>query len=153
MKKFIALAMLSFFALQIKAQTDNSTYDKALADSLGSDEFGMKMYVLAILKTGTVKIDDKTLLDSIFKGHMSNMGRLVTEKKLLVAGPLGKNENNYRGIFILNVSTVEEARKLVDTDPAIKSKLMDVDLYPWYGSAALPAYLKVHDKIQKKKMM
>ncbi len=38
---------------------------------------------------------------------------------------------------------------LVNTDPAIKAKLLSVDLYEWYGSAALAEYLPVSDKIWK----
>jgi uncharacterized protein YciI len=80
---------------------------------------------------------------------MENINRLVEEKKLIVAGPLGKNDKTYRGIFILDVPTVEEAGKLVQTDPAVKAKLLDVELFPWYGSAALAQYLPASDKIWK----
>jgi uncharacterized protein YciI len=145
------ICCLSVFNLASFAQADNPKYNKALADSLGADDYGMKSYVLAILKTGSYKTDKKEVLDSLFRGHMNNMGRLVADNKLIVAGPLGKNDREYRGIFILNVKTVEEAKALVATDPAIGAKLFDVELYPWYGSAALPEYLKAHEKIEKKK--
>lgn len=35
-----------------------ATFDKALADSLGADQYGMKMYFLVILKTGSDQITD-----------------------------------------------------------------------------------------------
>ncbi|HYC29740.1 MAG TPA: YciI family protein [Chitinophagaceae bacterium] len=124
-------------------------YDKALADSLGADDYGMKMYVLVILKTGSIAVDKKTS-DSLFAGHMKNMGRMVDAGKLIVAGPLQKNDNNYRGIFIFNVRTIEEAKALLDTDPAVKAKVLDAELYGWYGSAALPMYLPEVPKVQKK---
>lgn len=39
---------------------------------------------------------------------------MVDQGKLIAAGPLGKNENNYRGIFILNnVKTFEEAKDII----------------------------------------
>lgn len=133
------------------SQTENAKYDKVLAESLGGDEYGMKMYVLAILKTGTNKIENKETLNELFKGHMDNINRLATEGKLIVAGPLKKNDKNYRGIFILNVKTIEEANALLLTDPAIKEKLFEVEVFEWYGSAALPEYLKIHEKIEKKK--
>jgi uncharacterized protein YciI len=109
------------------------------------------MYVLVILKTGPAKVTDKATLDSIFKGHMQNINRLASLGKLIVAGPLEKNEQGYRGIFIFNVKTLEEAKALVDTDPAVKSKVLSADLFNWYGSAALPEYLKFQDKIEKVK--
>jgi hypothetical protein len=82
---------------------------------------------------------------------MANIGRLVEEGKLIVAGPMKKNEKNYRGIFILNVKK-EEAVSILDTDPAIKAKLLEPEIYEWYGSAALPVYLPYHEKVQKIKM-
>ena len=94
-------------------------------------------------------IENKTVRDSLFSGHLKNIKRLADEDKLVVAGPLGKNDLNYRGIFILNVKTMEEAEKLLDTDPAIKEKLLATEIFSWYGSAALPEYLKVASKIQK----
>ncbi|MDX5422621.1 MAG: YciI family protein [Hymenobacteraceae bacterium] len=149
MKYFCTLAILCCLSLAAQAQTKNPTYDKALADSLGADDYGMKSYVLVLLKTGTAKIEDQQKVAELFRGHLSNIGKLAEEGKLVVAGPLGKNDKAYRGIFILNVATVEEAAALVQTDPAIKEKLLAVELYPWYGSAALPVYLQTHSKIEK----
>ena len=141
---------LTAFYGSTNAQETNKNYDEKLAKELKADDYGMKTYVLAILKTGTERSLTKAKQDSVFKGHMTNIGKLVTDGKLVVAGPLGKNDKNYRGIFILDVSTIEEAKKLVDTDPAIQSKLLDVDLFIWYGSAALKETLKIHSKIEKR---
>ncbi|WP_299819157.1 YciI family protein [uncultured Pontibacter sp.] len=151
MKYILALAILCCFSFTANAQVQNPTYNKPLADSLGADDYGMKQYVLAILKTGSNTTTDKEKLNAYFRGHMENIGRLAKEGKLVVAGPLGKNDKAYRGIFILDVQTVEEARKLVETDPAVKAKIFEVELYPWYGSAALPMYLPAHSKIEKQK--
>jgi len=148
------LIIVSFFVfVQVTtAQTVNPDYDSTLAKKLGADDYGMKSYVLAILKTGSNTTTDKAFVDSCFSGHMDNIFRLLDEGKLIVAGPLGKNDNAYRGIFILNVKTIEEAQELVQTDPAINSKLLDADLYNWYGSAALPEYLDAALKIGKYKI-
>jgi uncharacterized protein YciI len=141
--------MFSAITMIAVAQNNNPNYDSVLAKSLGADEYGMKKYVLVILKTGSNTTADKATKDSLFAGHMANIGRLADIGKLVVAGPLGKNDKNYRGIFIFNVSTVAEADELVQTDPAVKAEIFDVELYPWYGSAALPEYLKAEDKIWK----
>jgi hypothetical protein len=68
-----------------------------------------------------------------------------------LAGSLGANDKNYRGIFILDVRTREEALELIAADPTIKEHILELEIYEWYGSAALPAYLKVHEKIEKQK--
>lgn len=140
-----------------KAEQNDSTisnpiYNKALADKLGRDDYGMRSYFLVILKTGTNKTTDKELINTSFRGHMDNINRLVEEGKLIVAGPLGKNENTYRGIFILNnLKSLEEAKELLQTDLAIKNGLLDYEIFTWYGSAALPEYLPFSDKIWKSK--
>lgn len=150
MKQTIFLVLLLQTVFTAGAQ-NSGTYNKALADSLGADEYGMKMYTLVILKTGPNKIEDKVVLDSLFRGHMNNIGQLAAQGKLVVAGPLKKNDKSYRGIFILNVKTEEEANALLETDPAIKAKVFDTEIFQWYGSAALPAYLPVHEQIEKSK--
>lgn len=137
------------FYANVAAQEINKNYDEKLAKELHADAYGMKTYVLAILKTGTEKGFSKAKQDSVFSGHMLNIGKLVKDGKLVVAGPMGKNTNNYRGIFIIDVPTLSEAEELVRTDPAIQAKLLDVELYIWYGSAALKETLKIHSKIEK----
>ena len=127
----------------------NPNYDASLARKLGADDYGMKSYILVMLKTGNNQTADKTLISNSFKGHLENMNRLVEQEKLIVAGPFGKNDNSYRGIFILDVTTFEEAEELMLTDPAIKNELLAAELYKWYGSAALPEYLGSADRIWK----
>jgi uncharacterized protein YciI len=143
--------LLSLSSNQLNAQSDNPKYQKHLADSLGADDYGMKMYTLVMLKTGSAQITDKAKTDSLFAGHMQNIQRLVNMGKLVVAGPMQKNDKNYRGIFILNVTTAEEARKLLSADPAIEAKLLEPEIYGWYGSAALPMYLPASEAVEKKR--
>ncbi|RFS17817.1 YciI family protein [Emticicia sp. C21] len=150
MYKSFLLLLLVVCAATVQAQNPNPKFKQALADSLGADEYGMKMYSLVILKTGTNTTTDKAVLDSLFRGHMTNMGRMESMGKLIVAGPIGKNDKAYRGIFILNAKTPEEAKVLLDTDPAIKAKVLEADIFPWYGSAALPLYMKHNDEVKKK---
>jgi uncharacterized protein len=149
----IKTLITSLFLLAVtnaNAQTENSKYNKHLADSLGADDYGMKMYVLVILKQGKIEIKDKKTIDSLFYGHMQNIKHLAEKGKLVVAGPLKKNDLNYEGIFIFNVQTIEEAKILLETDPAIKAKALDTEIFQWYGSAALPLYLPYHNDVKKK---
>ena len=149
MKTALIIVLLFLGFQQTIAQQTNPDYDSTLAKELGADDYGMKSYVFVMLKTGTNTTAEKEFIDSCFSGHLQNIKRLVNEGKLIVAGPLGKNENTYRGIFILNVKTIEEAEELIQTDPAINSNLLAADLYKWYGSAALPVYIETSDKIWK----
>lgn len=134
------------------ASTKQSTagYDQKLAESLGADEYGMRSYQFVILKTGPVKISDKDSVSNLFRGHLENINRLVEQDKLIVAGPFGKNDHQFRGLFIFKTKDKPETEALLATDPAIKAGLLAADIYPWYGSAALPMYLPFSKKIAKK---
>ena len=151
MKKLSTLIISLFVAALCIGQTTEKKFDAELAKRLGADDYGMKSYILVILKTGGNTTTDKRFIDSCFAGHMSNMGVMVKAGKLVVAGPIGKNEKSYRGIFILNAKDFEEAKELLKGDPAVKEGLLDAELYNWYGSAALPLYLESADKIAKQK--
>lgn len=149
MSRFLITMFFLVIFRFVLAQDGQPVYDSVLARSLGADDYGMKSYILVILKTGSNQITDKVLRDSLFAGHMRNINHLAEEGKLIVAGPLGSNENAYRGIFILNTNSEQEAREMLQTDPVIREKVLAADLYKWYGSAALPTYLEVHRKIEK----
>lgn len=126
----------------------NPSYDAALAQRLGADARGMKMYVLVLLKTGPRTDIPKEENDRAFAGHFANMARLADLGKLVVAGPLGKNER-YRGIFVFNVTTLAEAEELLATDPAVKAGALAGEAYLLYASAALQEVVPIHGKLQK----
>ncbi len=150
----LCLASLVHAEAPIKPENNNPNYDAELAKKLGADDYGMKSYVLVMLKTGEVKPEDteagQAAYAEAFKGHFENMNRMVEAEQLVVAGPFGKNDLNYRGLFILNVKTIEAAEEILKTDPAFKAGYLAADIIPWYGSAALPEYLPASDKIWKK---
>jgi len=143
----ILMATLSF-AQQKK--TEKPKFNQELATSLGADKYGMKAYTIIMLTTGSAKIEDKAKMGELMKGHMTNIGKLANEGKIIVAGPfLEKNKENYRSMFIFNTKSKEEAESRVKTDPAVAAGVFNYEIFPWHGSAALPLYLKHHDEISK----
>lgn len=126
----------------------NPEYDAALAERLGADARGMKMFVLVLLKTGPKPDLPKEEIDRAFAGHFANMERLANLGKLSFAGPLGKNDR-YRGIFVFNVKTLAEAEELLATDPAVAAGALAGESYLLYGSAALQEIVPLHKKLQK----
>jgi uncharacterized protein len=142
----LAVALAPFLAAQ------EPRFDPDLAKKLGADERGMRMYVLCILKTGPKDAEIKgDARKEIFAGHFANIGRLADEGKLSVAGPFGKNDKGYRGLYIFNVATIEEAEKLVVLDPAVKAGVFVPDLTPWYGTAAMMVVSDTHKRLEKPK--
>jgi len=151
MKRTLAAMLLLLVAITAGAQEITTEYDSTLAAKLGADDLGMKMYVLVLLKSGPAKIEDKELRDSLFRGHFSNMDKLAREGKLLTAGPFEDNDNQYRGLFLFDVSTVSEAEELVKGDPTVTNGIFVAEMYQWYGTAAMPILREIHPKIRKRK--
>ncbi|ROI02104.1 hypothetical protein EGI16_14555 [Chryseobacterium sp. G0240] len=144
------LSILMVNSAIAQQKKEKSKFNQELATSLGADQYGMKAYTMVMLTTGSAKIEDKTKMAELMKGHMDNIGKLADEGKIIVAGPfLEKNKENYRGMFIFNTKSKEEAEQWVKTDPAVQSGIFSYEIFPWYGSAALPLYLKHHEEITK----
>ena len=125
-------------------------YDEALAKRIGADEHGMRRYVLVILRTGPKRVPDGKERDAMFAGHFANMERLSAEGKLALAGPFGKNEDGWRGLFVFAVSSVDEAKALTATDPVIVNGEMIAEYHPWFGSAAVMIVPETHKRLEKR---
>ncbi|MGD9561067.1 MAG: YciI family protein [Pyrinomonadaceae bacterium] len=127
----------------------NPKYDEALAKRLGADEFGMRNYVLVVLKTGPTRVPDGKKRTEMFAGHFANMKRLAGEGKLAFAGPFDGTDG-WRGLFILAVADIDEAKKITATDPVIINGEMVAEYHKLYGSAALMLVNDAHDKAARK---
>lgn len=143
----------SFASDQHNSPRSPPNYNAALAKKLGADAYGMKSYVLVILKTGPndKKITDPKQRSELFRGHFANMTKLAQASKLVLAGPLMEDKSK-RGLLIFNVTTIEEAEVLVKTDPAVKAGVFDYDMTKYYGSAALMQISEIHKTLQLEKI-
>lgn len=128
---------------------EKQPYDSVLARRTGADQYGMHKYVVAFLRKGPNRAKDQAERERLQKNHLDNIGRLAEAGKLAVAGPF-LDDGDLRGIYIFNVETVEEARKLTETDPLIQSGGLIMELHPWYGSAALKEIPKLHERLEKR---
>lgn len=127
--------------------TADSGMDTSLIRKTGADAYGMKHFVMAFLKKGPNRNQDSATAVQLQKAHMANIERMAEEGKLVIAGPF-EDDFEIRGIYIFNVSTIEEAKALTETDPAIKAGRLVMELHPWYGSAALMEVNSIHKRLQ-----
>ena len=67
-------------------------------------------------------------VDSIQTAHLKNINALYEEGKLMLAGPFEKGG----GIFVLSVSTLSEAERIAENDPAVSAGRLLVEVRPWY---------------------
>ncbi|PJJ64185.1 YciI family protein [Chryseobacterium geocarposphaerae] len=149
-KILVAVFIFTVFFSFAQKTTEKPKFNQQLATELGADKYGMKAYTIVMLTTGATKIDDKNKMGELMKGHLANIGKLADEGKIIVAGPfLEQNKQNFRGMFIFNTKSKEEAEQWVKTDPAVQAGVFSYEIFPWYGSAALPMYLEHHKEISK----
>ena len=151
---FILLGVLAFsggvFAQkETEKNPPKNEFNAELAQKLGADDYGMKQYIFVVLKTDKTKIEDKQKISELQNGHLKNIMRLANEGKLVLAGPFIEG-GEMRGLYIFDVKTIEEAKELVKTDPAINAGIFAVEFTKWYGSAALLEVNKLHSKNKKK---
>lgn len=148
MKKLILSLAFIFSAVSLSLAQEK--YDEDLAKKLGADEYGMKKYVIAFLYRGDrVSEYSEAERAEIQKGHMANITKLAEEGKMVLAGPFFGNEE-LRGLFFFAVESLEEAKVLTESDPAVKAGVLKMDLKEWYGSAALGMIVEISEKIAKK---
>lgn len=127
------------------------SYDSALAHKLGADDYGMKKFVMAFLKAGPNQELDSVQRAELQRAHLDNIFRLADEGKLALAGPF-LDGGDLKGVYIFNVETIEEAKALTETDPAVQAGRFTMELHPWYGSAATCMINDQHKRIQKTKI-
>lgn len=109
-------------------------YAQAVPEKPEKPEDQIERYWFVLIKTGPKNDFDSTAKAKLFEGHMANINRLYYDGILKVAGPFGKNDFTWRGIFIFDCKTKEEAEKIVLSDPAVAAGLFAVDIVPWYGA-------------------
>jgi uncharacterized protein YciI len=64
------------------------------------------------------------------KAHLANINRLAETKKLVIAGPFG-DDTSLRGIFVFKVASLEDAKALAETDPAVQAGRLVIEMHTW----------------------
>ncbi|WP_317170752.1 YciI family protein [Rufibacter sediminis] len=148
MKHFLLVAALGWGAATAHAQTKPAarkpakTVEKAPGKPEAQEspapqvkepaEGEMKLYYLAFLKKGPNRSHDSLTSVKIQEAHMAHINKMAADGKLTLAGPF-MDDGEFRGIFIFNVATMEEAKALTEADPAVKAGRLVVELHPWFA--------------------
>ncbi|MEE4303513.1 MAG: YciI family protein [Wenzhouxiangella sp.] len=150
-----ALVLLAVVAIALDAQGSgndgtqpDAAFDAQLAEELGADVYGMRRYVMVLLKSGDNRDHPPERVAELQRGHLDNMQRLADEGVLVLAGPFIEGGDR-RGIFVFAVDTAEEAKALTASDPAIQAGRLEAEYWPWYGSAALLQLGDIHERIAR----
>ena len=90
-----------------------------------------KTAYLAFLTRGPKWTPEKNAqTEAVQKAHLANINKLAQMGKLVVAGPFGDN-GTLRGIFVFKVASLEEAKELANTDPAVQAGRLALEVRPW----------------------
>lgn len=65
--------------------------------------------------------------------HMANIRRMGEAGKLVIAGPF-TDDGELRGLYVFRAASAEEARALVESDPAVKAGRLRFEIHPWYAA-------------------
>ena len=97
----------------------------------------MTTYYVAFLYRGPSWTPQVTPeVETLQKEHLANIGRLAAAGKLILAGPFS-DDGKLRGMFVLQVGTLEEAKATCDTDPMVKAGRLAVELHPWFSARGI----------------
>jgi uncharacterized protein YciI len=91
--------------------------------------YTMKQYFMCFLKSGEHRSQSDEEAAILQTGHMAHMDSLAQINKIHIAGPFN-GDDEFRGIVIYNVPTLEEAIHCADTDPMIEAGRLQHEIRP-----------------------
>ena len=104
-----------------------------------SQPFKQSTYYFTFLRRGPKWTAEKTPQTAELQAaHMANINAMAQTGKLVIAGPF-ENAGEYAGVFVFKVASLDEARALAESDPAVKAGRLKADVHPWLiGQGSLP---------------
>ena len=132
-----ALATIFCFAaiFQVKAQEVEvspegfETFKMQTSDT----SWIMKKYYFCMLVRGNQADSlSREELMVIQRGHMAHLEQLGKDGKICIAGPFDGGED-WRGLVVYNVPSIEEATRLAQADPAVQAGRLEARIVPWWA--------------------
>ena len=104
------------------------------ASALAQDAPPMKLkrYYLVLLYEGRNTAIEPDAARRLQEAHMANIGRLAREKSLVLAGPF-EAAGDLRGLFVLDAPSLDAARALAASDPAVQAGRLRAEVFNWWA--------------------
>ncbi|WP_276484640.1 YciI family protein [Paraflavitalea pollutisoli] len=112
--------------------TASFAQNSSSATTTQKPEEQIRQYWFVMLTKGPTRTQDSATAMAIQKAHIDNINKLYNEGKIKVAGPFGKNDQGWQGVFIFDCPTREEVERLLQTDKAVASGRLAFTVTPWY---------------------
>ena len=101
---------------------------------VGPGGYEMTTYYVGFLYRGAKWTPEETPeTRKLQEEHMANILKMGAEGKLVIAGPF-TDKGDLRGLYVFRVASAEEAKALVESDPAVKAGRLRFELHPWYAA-------------------
>jgi uncharacterized protein YciI len=93
--------------------------------------FKQTTYYFSFLRRGPKWSAQRTPeTETLQAAHMANINAMAKTGKLVIAGPF-ENAGDYAGVFVFKVGSLDEAKALAESDPAVKAGRLVADVHPW----------------------
>lgn len=89
------------------------------------------MYVLKLIPRLLIASKWTEHDEDIVSRHFAHLKALLEDKKLILAGKTEGLDEKTFGIVIFEANHLDEAKKLMNQDPAIKEGIMSGELFPY----------------------
>lgn len=94
-------------------------------------EFDTYQLVLLVRPLDAPDIDEATA-ELVQRQHLGHLANMRDQGHVVTSGPLlGPSDERLRGISIYRAGSIEEARRLAESDPAVKIGRLAVELMTW----------------------
>lgn len=98
------------------------------------DDQATRQFVFGFLKSGPSSSSPATPeeLATLQAGHLTHLWTLRESGALVMGGPLVSPDAR-RGVVVLAVDGINQAREFAESDPMVRSGRFIVELHPWYA--------------------
>ncbi len=100
----------------------------------GPGGYEMTTYYVGFLFRGPKWTPEETPeTRKLLEEHLANIRKMGEAGKLVIAGPF-TDDGDLRGLYVFRVGSPEEAKALVESDPAVKAGRLRFELHPWFAA-------------------
>ena len=134
---FVMLAALNLGCIEKVERTSRVASDTSV---VAEPHYEMITYYLVMLRRGPNWTADITPeIEELQKQHLAHINQMAGTGELALAGPFVEQfgDKALAGLFILKVESVQAAKELTESDPAVKAGRLVYEIYPWLGPSTL----------------